>query len=139
MPSAQRLKRSETEYFMGQGFRELRVWQEAKELAVDVYLLIRKSPALDKDWGLKDQMQRSAVSIPSNIAEGDARKSDKDSVRFFRIASGSLAELITQLEIAKDLELACSNELQTLIDRLDLLSKSIGALAKSRKLILPKA
>ena len=59
---------------MGTGFKELRVWQEAKAIAVDVYLLIRKSPALNKDWGLKDQMQRSAVSIPSNIAEGDARK-----------------------------------------------------------------
>ncbi len=118
---------------MGNGFRELRVWQEAKMLAVDVYKLIRNSPELAKDWGLKDQMQRAAVSIASNIAEGDARKSDKDSIRFFRIASGSLAELITQLEIAKDLELACSDELQILIDRLELLSKSIGALAKSRK------
>ena len=118
---------------MGNGFRELRVWQDAKAIAVEVYQLVRKSPRLDKDWGLKDQMQRAAVSIASNIAEGDARKSDKDSVRFFHIASGSLAELITQLEIAKDLELACCSELQTLIDRLELLSKSIGALAKSRK------
>jgi len=118
---------------MGNGFRELRVWQEAKVLAVDVYKLIRNSPELSKDWGLRDQMQRAAVSISSNIAEGDARKSDKDSVRFFHIASGSLAELITQLEIAKDLELADVHELQLLIERLEVLSKSIGALAKSRR------
>jgi four helix bundle protein len=65
-----------------------------------VYKLIRKSPLLDKDWGLKDQMQQSSISIPSNIAEGDARKSDKNSVRFFHIALGSLAELVTQIEIA---------------------------------------
>jgi four helix bundle protein len=117
---------------MGNGFRELRVWQDAKALAVDVYKLIRKSPELCKDWGLRDQMQRAAVSIPSNVAEGDARKSDKDSVRFFHIASGSLAELITQLEIARDLGFAADVELQDLIERLETLSKSIGALAKAR-------
>ena len=117
---------------MGNGFRELRVWQQAKDLALDTYNIIRLSPELNKDWGLKDQMQRAAVSIASNIAEGDARKSDKDSVRFFHIASGSLAELITQLEIAKDLEYASPVELQDLIDRLELLSRRMGALAKSR-------
>lgn len=118
---------------MGNGFRELRVWQDAKLLAVDVYALIKKSPDLAKDWGLRDQVQRAAVSIASNIAEGDARKSDRDSVRFFHIASGSLAELLTQLEIIKDLELACVGEVQVLIDRLENLSKSIGALVNARK------
>ena len=118
---------------MGNGFRELRVWQDAKSIAVDVYRLIRKSPALDKDWGLKDQMQRAAVSIASNIAEGDARKSDKDSCRFFHIALGSLAELITQLEIAMDLKLAATGVLDDIIGRLESLSKSIGALIKSRR------
>ncbi len=118
---------------MGYGFRELRVWQDAKALAVDVYKLVKKSPDLTKDWGLRDQVQRAAISIPSNIAEGDARKSDKDSIRFFHIALGSLAELTTQLEIIRDLELADSDELLTLMDRLEPLSKSIGALAKSRK------
>jgi four helix bundle protein len=82
---------------------------------------------------LRDQVQRAAVSIPSNIAEGDARKSDKDSVRFFHIASGSLAELITQLEIIKELKMADIERLDELIERLNILSKSIGALARSRK------
>lgn len=118
---------------MGNGFRELRVWQEAKTLAVDVYKLIQASPKLMKDWGLRDQIQRAAVSVPSNIAEGDARKSDRDSVRFFHIASGSLAELITQLQIIHDLELVEVDEVHVLIDRSEKLSKSIGALAKSRK------
>ena len=117
---------------MGQGFKELRVWQEAKAIAVDVYKLIRKSPLLDKDWGLKDQMQRSAVSIPSNVAEGDARKSDKDSVRFFHIALGSLAELVTQLEIALELDFISFDDSAELMARLDSLSKSLGALVKSR-------
>ena len=53
-----------------------------------------------KDFGLRDQARRSAVSVPSNIAEGDERDTDKDSVRFFFIAKGSLAELRTQMEIA---------------------------------------
>jgi four helix bundle protein len=118
---------------MGQGFRELRVWQEAKAVAVDVYRLIRKSPLLDKDWGLKDQMQRAAVSIASNIAEGDARKSDKDSCRFFHIASGSLAELITQLEIALELEMVQPGDCFELMGRLERLSQSLGALVKSRR------
>jgi len=118
---------------MGNGFRELKVWQDAKMLAVDVYRLIQDSPTLSKDWGLKDQIQRSAVSIPSNIAEGDARKSDKDSIRFFHIALGSSAELITQLEIVLDLKLAEAEALRSLIERLEVLSKSIGALIRSRK------
>ena len=118
---------------MGNGFRELRVWQEAKEIAVDVYTLIRNSPELTKDWGLKDQMQRSAVSVPSNIAEGDARKSDKDSIRFFHIALGSLAELTTQLEIALELGFIDQASCAVLINRLDQLSERIGALIKSRR------
>ena len=118
---------------MGQGFRELRVWVEAKTIAVDVYRLIHKSSRLDKDWGLKDQMQRSAVSVPSNIAEGDARKSDKDSSRFFHIALGSLAERITQLEIALELDLIKTENGSDLMVRSEQLSKSLGALIKSRK------
>lgn len=118
---------------MGNGFKELRVWQESKALAVDVYRLIRKSPVLDKDWGLRDQIQRSAVSIPSNIAEGDARKSDKDSVRFFHIALGSLAELRTQLEIAMELEMVSWEDASGLLDRADCIARGIGSLARSRK------
>lgn len=59
------------------GFRELKVWQRAKGLAVDVYAVVKKSPELAKDFGLRDQMQRAAVSVCSNIAEGDERDTDK--------------------------------------------------------------
>jgi four helix bundle protein len=117
---------------MGNGFRELRVWQDAKAITVYVYKLIRKSPDLNKDWGLRDQMQRSAVSIPSNIAEGDARKSDRDSVRFFHIALGSAAELSTQMEIALELGFIEKRACHELLDRLGQLSQSLGALIKSR-------
>jgi four helix bundle protein len=86
-----------TEY----GYRSLVVWQKAKTLATNVYRLTN-SDSNKRDFSLIDQMLRSAVSVPSNIAEGDERKSDRDSVRFFHIAKGSLAELATQLEIARD-------------------------------------
>ena len=63
-------------------FLKLRVWQLAKELAVKIYKLTQTS-TFSKDYGLKDQIQRSAVSIPSNIAEGDDLETDKQSVRHF--------------------------------------------------------
>lgn len=84
-----------------QSFKELVVWQEAKKLAVEVYKLTSDGK-ISKDYGLKEQIQRSSVSIASNIAEGYERNSNKDFIRFLLIAKGSNAELITQLEIAKD-------------------------------------
>ena len=83
------------------GFRELVVGQRAKDLAVLIYKL-SSDGALSRDFGLRDQIRRSAVSIASNIAEGDERGTDKESVRFFYIAKGSVAELRTQLAIASE-------------------------------------
>jgi four helix bundle protein len=88
---------------MGKGFKNLLVWQKARDLAIDVYQVTDHS-SLKRDFGLRDQMRRSAVSVPSNIAEGDERDTDKDAIRFFYIAKGSLAELRTQLEIAYRIE-----------------------------------
>lgn len=81
------------------GFKELIVWQRAKDLAVMVYKVTEKG-ALSRDFGLRDQIRRSAVSIASNLAEGDERDTDKESIRFFYIAKGSAAELRTQIQIA---------------------------------------
>ena len=83
-------------------FQELRVLHLAKDLAVKIYLLTKKDE-LSKDFGLRDQMQRSTVSIPSNIAEGDELDTDKQSVRYFYIAKGSTAELLTQLIISQEI------------------------------------
>jgi four helix bundle protein len=80
-------------------FQELKVWQKAKELAVYIYKITKEDP-LCKDFGLKDQMQRSAVSIPSNIAEGDELDTSKQAIKHFYIAKGSSAELLTQSIIA---------------------------------------
>lgn len=80
-------------------FEELKVWQKAVALAVKVYEITKKDP-FNKDYGLRDQMRRSSVSISSNIGEGDQLDSDKSSIRHFRIAKGSSAELFTQSVIA---------------------------------------
>jgi four helix bundle protein len=76
-------------------FEELKVWQKAVDLAVKVYEITKNDP-FNKDFGLRDQMRRSSVSISSNIAEGDQLDSDKSSIRHFKIAKGSSAELYTQ-------------------------------------------
>lgn len=88
-------------------FEDLKIWREGIELVVAIYSTLKDC----KDYGLRDQMQRSAVSIPSNIAEGFDRNSNKEFVRFLRIAKGSCAELRTQLIIAKRISLFNSTAL----------------------------
>jgi four helix bundle protein len=82
-------------------FQELKVWQRAKDLAVYVYKITDEG-AFAKDYGLRDQIRKAAVSIPSNISEGDELGSDKQAIKFFYIAKGSSAELLTQAIIAKE-------------------------------------
>jgi four helix bundle protein len=77
-------------------FKKLKIWQKGMELVMGVYELSAQLP-VDERFGLKSQITRAAVSIPSNIAEGSAKKSKKDYVRFLEIALGSLFELETQL------------------------------------------
>jgi four helix bundle protein len=85
-----------------EGFQGLKVWQKSKKLAVQVYR-VTDHGVLKNDYGLRDQIRRSGVSIPSNIAEGDERDTDKEAVRHFYIAKGSAAELLTQLIIAREI------------------------------------
>ncbi len=80
----------------------MQVWQKSKDLAVLIYKITSSGP-MSKDFGLRDQLQRAAVSIPSNIAEGNERETDKESVRYFYIARGSAAEILTQLIIATEI------------------------------------
>jgi four helix bundle protein len=113
---------------MGTGFHDLQVWQEAKALAVDVY----HATATLRDLALRDQIRRAAVSIPSNIAEGDERDTDKDSIRFFYIAKGSLAELTTQIEIAVEVGLLPAAVAEPLLTQGAALGRRLGALIKAR-------
>jgi four helix bundle protein len=87
---------------------------------------------IGKDFGLRDQIRRSAVSIPSNIAEGDERDTDKESIRFFYIAKGALAELRTQLQIAHEIGYICEDLFSSLDGRYERLAKMIGALIRAR-------
>ncbi|WP_230553070.1 four helix bundle protein [Teredinibacter turnerae] len=80
-------------------FKKLDVWKESERLCVEVY----KNLGTLRDYSFRDQITRSALSIPSNIAEGEERESLKDSIRFLNIAKGSTAELITQLYIGGEI------------------------------------
>lgn len=113
--------------------RKLVVKQLAIELCCEIYQLTRDFPSHEK-YGLASQMQRSAVSVPSNIAEGAHRGSSKDFLRFLFIARGSLAELETQLQIAQRLNYITQYE-NTLLSRtyclLNALIRSIKARTES--------
>ena len=83
-------------------FKELKVWRRGKDLAVSVYKTTGKG-SFAKDFGLRNQIRRAAVSIASNIAEGDELGTDKQAIRYFYIAKGSSAEVLTQAIIALEI------------------------------------
>ena len=85
-----------------ESYRDLIAWKKAKDLALEVYCCTREFPKAEI-YGLSAQMRRAAVSVPSNIAEGKGRYSQREFVQFLHHARGSLLELETQLEIARDL------------------------------------
>jgi four helix bundle protein len=83
-------------------FRKILVWQKSISLVTKIYKITRTFPK-EETFGLTSQIRRSSVSIPSNIAEGSGRESNKDFLRFLYISLGSLFEMQTQLEIAKNI------------------------------------
>jgi four helix bundle protein len=101
-------------------FEDLQVWKESMRLATRAYESLKKAT----DYGLRDQMQRSAVSIPSNIAEGYERKSNKEFIQFLYIAKASCGELRTQLYLAKQTKTLD----KVICDELLELSKKISAM-----------
>ena len=123
---------------MGRGYKDLLVWEKARDLAVFIYKITNQSE-FKKDFGLCDQARRSAVSVPSNIAEGDERDTDKDSIRFFYIAKGSLAELRTQMEIAHRIGYIEKTEFLDIEEKAIEIGKMLGALIKARKHLSPIA
>jgi four helix bundle protein len=112
-------------------FKKLNVWQKAKDLAKDVYQLTDSGPFI-KDFGLRDQMRRSAVSAPSNIAEGDSLDTYKQSTRHFFIARGSLAELRTQLIISMEIGYISHEKLEEFETECDKISAMLTTLIKHR-------
>ena len=112
-------------------FRKLRVWGLSKKLAVKIYLLA-KSQLISKDFGFKDQIQRAAISIPSNIAEGDELDTNKQSVRHFYIAKGSAAELQTLLIIGSEVGYIEPQQTIDLINDCKLISVMLLKIIKAR-------
>ena len=109
-------------------YEKLRVWQEAYALASEAYKAI--TPC--KDYSLKDQIRRSAVSVPSNIAEGEERETVKEAVRFLYIAKGSCGELYTQLLLARDFGYLDESIASHLLTKATFVSKMIASLIKYR-------
>ena len=106
------------------------VYQHAMMLLEDVYHLTKKFPSSEL-YGLTNQIQRAAVSIPSNIAEGMGRFSIKDRIRFIDISNGSVMEVMCQLEIAHKLGYISDEELQTQDTKIATLAKMILGLRKN--------
>ena len=103
--------------------KDLIVWQKSMDLLVEVYRLVKKLPR-EETYALSDQMRRAAVSIPSNIAEGRARSSEKDYVRFLFMARGSRAEVETQLMACVRLDYLIESD----VDQALGLSSEIGSM-----------
>src|SRR3989338_512425 len=99
-------------------FKDLRVWQESIELVKEVYSLCAKLPR-EEVYGLASQVKRAAISVPSNIAEGHSRSHRAEYRQFVFVAIGSLAEVETQLLIARELDLVTGDDLAPALVRVD--------------------
>jgi four helix bundle protein len=113
-------------------YRDLRVWQEAIDFVKDIYLITAQFPSSEV-YGLTNQIRRAAVSIPSNIAEGQGRHSIKEFRQFLGIALGSIAELETQLIICAQVGYLPQTQIELLLARSDDCRKMIKSLANSLK------
>jgi four helix bundle protein len=115
---------------MLKNYKELKVWQKSYELCLKIYRMTTKFPKEEK-YGLTAQIRRSAVSIPSNIAEGYGRKTTLDYVRMLYISYGSVCELETQILLAGDLDLLEKGELSKLKKDITEIERMLKALIKS--------
>lgn len=104
-------------------FEETKIWQESRKLVNSIYLAIQSSTAFSQDYALGNQIKRAAISIPSNIAEGFERSTNKELIHFLFIAKGSAGEVRTQLWLASDLNYLNKKELDALIDKVKPLVK----------------
>ena len=111
-------------------FEDLEVWQEGCDLAVEICGITRKGD-LSRDYGLRDQMTRAAVSIPSNIAEGKERETVPELIRYLYIAKGSAGELRTHIHIACRIGYLDLEVFHALIRRAELLSKKLASFIQS--------
>ncbi len=116
-------------------FFDLRVYKEAKQLVREVYSLVDSFPQ-NENYALSDQLRRAVVSVPSNIAEGSGRFSNKEKIHFVEIAYGSLAETLCQLDIAHDLGYISDQVFTEEKERIDIIGKQLSGLRSSFKTTL---
>ena len=109
---------------MNHNYRELEIWKDGIELTKMVYQLTKDFPK-EEIYGLTDQIRRSAISIPANIAEGCGRDTDKDFNYFLAIAKGSSYELETHLILAKELGYISEENLSPILNKLHILQRKI--------------
>jgi len=113
--------------------KDLNVWKDSIEFVKNIYLITSKFPK-NEVYGLTSQIRRSAVSIPSNLAEGAARQTKKEFSQFIFIALGSLSELKTQLIIAKEIKFINNFEFNEINEKITLIRKMLLGLNKSLKI-----
>ncbi len=111
-------------------FKELKVWQKAMDLVTEIYLSTQNFPK-EETYGLISQIRRSAISVPSNIAEGCGRKTNKDFSNFLGMALGSAFELETQLTICKNLNFLKNDEFENLENEINHIQNMIIKLQSS--------
>ncbi|MCH7917245.1 MAG: four helix bundle protein [Planctomycetes bacterium] len=117
---------------MNRAHKKLAVWQGAVHLATQLYKQTESFPDSEK-FGLVSQLRRAGVSVPSNIAEGAARNSDRDFLRFLNMANGSLSEIDTQLEIARQLNYLHPDEVASIEDLVNSVSIKLAGLIRHLK------
>lgn len=124
------MKREKLIENMASSYKDLKVWQRSKELVLTIYTLTKPFPK-EEVYNLTSQMKRCAVSIPSNIAEGHRRGSNKEFIQFLNIAHGSLAELETQLIISSDLHFVRTTVSEPVLNEIEEIGKMINGLINS--------
>ena len=112
-----------------QTFEDLLIWKESMKMCIEIYRLFKES----RDYGFKDQVQRTSVSVPSNIAEGFERQSSKEFIQYLYIAKASNGELRTQLLLAIELNLIEEKTGLNLVERAKKISGMIQSLINIRK------
>jgi four helix bundle protein len=113
-------------------YKDLIVWQKSITLVTDIYLLTKSFPSEEK-YGIVSQMNRAAVSVPSNIAEGWGRESSKSYLQFLKVSRGSLMEVETLLVIAKNLNFIIEKEYKLISENIEEVAKILQGLIKSIK------
>jgi four helix bundle protein len=117
---------------MEKAHKKLKAWQEAMELVRVTYDTTSSLPS-DEKYGLQAQMRRAAVSVPSNIAEGAARRTSKDSIQFYIVARGSLSELDTQAELCRNLRLLETDRFVLLMAQIDKVDALLSELIRFKR------